>query len=77
MAVPAVGVATVELHKAHTALEHPARQQTALAELLGDFLVEAIEFFRGLSFPRNIHDVRRVLLHAKRQLIGRDAGREF
>src|SRR5688572_8545765 len=77
MAVPSERVTAVELNKAHSALEHPAREQAAQTEFLGDFFVQTVERARRVAFPGNVHDLRRVLLHPERKLVGRDARREF
>ena len=55
--VGAAGAAP-DLHEAHAALEHPPRDQTAAAEILGGFVVEAVELARGLGFAGEVEHFR-------------------
>ena len=75
--VPAVGVAAVELHEAHAALDHPPGEQAAQAELGRLLAVEAVELLRLLGLRRDVDHLRGVGLHAEGQLVGGDAGGQF
>jgi hypothetical protein len=77
MAVPAVGIAAVDLHEAHARLDQAPREQAARAELLRRRVVQPVKRARRRRFLREIHGVRRVRLHAERQFIGGDARGQF
>src|SRR5438552_2695609 len=77
MTVPAVGVAAVDLHKAHAALDHAPRQQTAQAELCRVLAVQAVEPARRLRLARGVYDFRSVRLHAESKFVGRNPCGKF
>ena len=56
MAVPAVGVAAVELHEADAAFDHAAGEEAAQAEFGGGFVVEAVEGFGVGGFLADVDD---------------------
>ena len=49
----------------------------AVAELRGDLFVEPVKLPRGLRFTGDVHDLRRVALHAEGEFVGGDAGGDF
>ena len=72
-----MAAARVDLHEAHAALDQPAGHEAAAAKLLGDQVVEAVQPLGRLGLMREIDGLRCVRLHAKRQLVTGDAGREL
>ena len=71
--VVVVAAAGVDLHESHAALDQPAGQQAARAEVAGLVAVEAVQVARRLRFLAQIDGFRRVGLHLVRQLVGGDA----
>src|SRR5262245_60472029 len=72
--VPTLGVAALDLPKAVAALHHSPPKQTAQAELRRLLVAQSVQVARGGGSPADIDHVRRLALHAERQLAGRDAG---
>ena len=74
--VPASGVARVELHEAHSPLDHAPGEETARAELVGVLLADAVEAAGRLALAAQVDHLRRGGLHAEGQLVGVDPGGE-
>ena len=75
--IPAGDVARVELHEADPALDEPAGEQAAGAELRGLLRVEAVEGLRLVGLARQVDGLGRGRLHPVGELIGLDAGGEL
>src|SRR5262249_1322221 len=73
----AVRIAAIKLHEANAALDHAAGEEAARAEFLRFALVEAVKSPRRRRFLAQIDNFRRMRLHAKRQFIRGDAGRQL
>ncbi len=75
--VPFAAGAVVELDEAHAAFDEPAGHEAHAAKGLGLLAVHAVEFFRGLAFPREVHRAGGFRLHAEGEFVALDAGVEF
>src|SRR5437764_13106428 len=82
MRVPGVDVlvahaAVKELHEADAVLDEAPRHQTLTRERLRDRIVQSIQLPRRLGFARHVERLGGATLHAKRELVGRNARREI
>ncbi len=82
MRVPRVGVlvahaALEQLHETDAVFDEPAREQTLAAERLGDRFVEAVQLLGGFRLAADVDRLRRAPLHAVRELVRRDPGRQI
>ena len=68
MVIPDLSVAE-NLHKPHAALDQSSGDQAAGAVVAGDLLVDAVHFFRGLRFARDVERLPRRHLHARGQAV--------
>ena len=66
-------VAVGDLHEAHAALEQSPRHHALATEVLGPFVVEAIERFGRFRLVVGVERLARLHLHAEREFERRDA----
>ena len=62
-------VGVVHLNVAHARLRQPPRHQALAAVIVGRRLIDAVQIERRLALARQVEHVRRMVLHAKRQLV--------
>ncbi len=77
VAVPVGGVHTVarpNLHKTDAALDQPAREQAAPAEIRAHRIIQAVQLLRRVRFAADVGGFRRRHLHAERELVRRNPG---
>ena len=75
--VVVVGAARVELDKPYPSFHQSPRQEATPTEIRRPRIVQTVELLGGRSFQREIHGLRRVLLHLPRQFVGGNPGSQF
>ena len=69
-----IPAAVKELHKAHVALDHPAREQAVARVRAGLGHFRSVHFQHGFRFLRDIRQLRHAGLHAEGHLLLGDGG---
>src|SRR5207248_1702097 len=64
----------IDLHEAHAPFDEPSRHEALPAEDFRRRVVQAVQALRRLGLPIDAERIRRLRLHAERQLEGLNAG---